>query len=49
MSKINPASDLLVALVVCEEHRAEVLESVHILQGPTIKQHGLVLLTRDEC
>ncbi len=49
MIKINPASDLLVALAVCEEHRAEVLESVHNLLGPTIKQYGLALLTRDEC
>ncbi len=46
-SKINPASDLLGALVVCDEHRAEVLEFARIHQGLIIKQDGLVLLTRD--
>ncbi len=40
-SKINPASDLLGVLVVCDEHRAEVLEFA------IIKQDGLVLFTRD--
>ncbi len=48
-SKINPASYLLGALAVCDEHRAELLEFVNILQGLTIKQDSLVLLTRDEC
>ncbi len=48
MSKINPASDLLGTLDVCEEHRAEVLEFFHITQGLTIKQDSLALLTRDE-
>ncbi len=46
-SKINPASDLLGALVVFDEHQAEVLEFVNIHQGLTIKEDGLVLLTRD--
>ncbi len=32
MSKINPASYLLGALAVCDEHRAEVLEFGNILQ-----------------
>ncbi len=49
MSKINPASDLLGALAVCDEHRAEIPEFVHIIQGLTIKQDSLALLTRDEC
>ncbi len=49
MIKINPASHLLGALVVCDEQRAEVLEFVNILQGLTIKQDSLALLTRDEC
>ncbi len=48
-SKINPASYLLGVLVVCDEHRAKILEFVLILQGLTIKQDSLVLLTRDEC
>ncbi len=48
-SKINPASYLFGALAVCDEHRAEVLEFVHILQGLTLKQDSLALLTRDEC
>ncbi len=47
--KINPASDLLGALTVCNEHQAEVLEFVHTLKGLTIKQDSLALLTRDEC
>ncbi len=38
-SKINPASDLLGALNVCKEYRADVLEFVHIPQGLAIK-HG---------
>ncbi len=45
MSKINPASYLLGALAVCDEHRAEVLEFVNIHQGLTINQDSLVLLT----
>ncbi len=44
-SKINPASDLLVALAVCDEHGADVLELVHIIAGLTIKQDSLALLT----
>ncbi len=32
------ASNLLGALLVCDEHRGEVLEFVHILQGLTITQ-----------
>ncbi len=37
------------ALAVCDGHQVEVLEFVHILQGLTIKQDSLALLTRDEC
>ncbi len=48
-NKIKTASDLFGVLVVCDEHRAEVLEFANILQGLTIKQDGLALLTRDEC
>ncbi len=48
-SKINPASYLLGALAVCDEHRAEVLKSFNILQGLTIKQDSLALLPRDVC
>ncbi len=48
-SKINSASDLLGALAVCDEHRAEVLEFVDLPLGLTIKQDSLALLTRDEC
>ncbi len=46
-SKINPASDLLGALAVCDEHRAEVVELVNTLQRLSIKHDGLALLTRD--
>ncbi len=42
---MNPASDPLGALVVCDEHQDEVLEFVSILQGLTITQNGLTLLT----
>ncbi len=49
MSNVNPASDLLGALAACDEHLAEVLEFVNILQGLTIKQDILALFTRDEC
>ncbi len=47
--KINPASYLIGALAVCDELRAEVLEFLNTLQGLTIKQDSLALLTRDEC
>ncbi len=47
-SKINPSSDLLGALAVYDEHRAELLEFVNTLPLLTIKQYGLVLLTRNE-
>ncbi len=46
---INHASGLLGALAVCDKYQAEVLEFVNILQGLTIKQDSLALLTRDEC
>ncbi len=36
-STINPVPYLLVSLVVCDEHRIEVLGFVNILQGLTIK------------
>ncbi len=42
--KINSASYFLDALAVYDEHRAEVLEFVNIVQGLTIKQNGLALL-----
>ncbi len=41
--------DLLGAVAVCDEHRANVLEFFHILQGLTIKQDNLALLTWDKC
>ncbi len=47
-SKTNPASDLLGALAVWDDHQAEVLEFVHILQGLTFKKDSLALLTMDE-
>ncbi len=46
--KINPVSDLLGALAVCDEHRAQVIEFVNIIQGLAIKRDGLALLARDE-
>ncbi len=44
--KIKSASNLFGALAVSDKHRAEF---VNILQGLTIKQDGLALLTSDEC
>ncbi len=46
MSKINTAFDFFGALTACDEHRAELLEIDNSLQGLTIKQDGLALLTR---
>ncbi len=40
-SKIYPAYDVPNALAVCDDHRAEVLQFFHILQGLTIKQDSL--------
>ncbi len=47
--KLNPAFGLLVVLAVCDEHRAEVLPFINIIQRLAIKQGGFVLSTRDEC
>ncbi len=47
--RISTVSDIFSALAICDEHRSEVLEFVKILQGLTIKQEGLALLTRDRC
>ncbi len=43
-SKIDPVSDFFGALVICDEHRAEVLEFVNFLQTLIIKHDGSVLL-----
>ncbi len=44
---INLTSDLFGFQAVCDEHRAELFDIVNILQGLTIKQIGLELLTSD--
>ncbi len=46
-SKISPVSDLFGAWDVRDEHRAEIIEHVNILQLLTISQDGLVLPTTD--
>ncbi len=41
--------NLFGALAVYDDHQAEVVEFVNILQELTFKREGLALLIRDEC